>query len=72
MTTIVPPSVPSATLDHQFSLQNLPYGIFSTADIKPTVGVAIGDFVIHLAAIQDLLLNEVEVSLHYKTGTRKR
>ncbi|GMH61092.1 hypothetical protein TrRE_jg8645 [Triparma retinervis] len=60
MSTIVPPAVPSATLDHQFSLQNLPYGIFSTAEIQPTVGVAIGDFVVHLKNISDLLLNEVE------------
>jgi fumarylacetoacetase len=36
-----------------FPIQNLPYGVFSTADSPaPRVGVAIGDFVLDLAALQ--------------------
>ncbi|MGJ5204354.1 fumarylacetoacetase [Bradyrhizobium sp. HKCCYLR20261] len=36
-----------------FSIQNLPYGVFSAADSpKPRVGVAIGDFVLDLAVLE--------------------
>lgn len=35
-----------------FPIQNLPYGVFSIADTSPRVGVAIGDFVLDLAAIE--------------------
>ena len=36
-----------------FPIQNLPYGVFSTAaESKPRVGVAIGDFVLDLAALE--------------------
>jgi fumarylacetoacetase len=36
-----------------FPIQNLPYGVFSTAaDPKPRVGVAIGDLVLDLAALE--------------------
>jgi len=31
-----------------FPIQNLPYGVFSTADTSPRLGVAIGDFVLDL------------------------
>ena len=35
-----------------FPIQNLPYGSFSTAsDSKPRIGVAIGDFILDLAAL---------------------
>lgn len=34
--------------DSDFSLQNLPYGVFSTKDLNPRIGVAIGDHVIDL------------------------
>ncbi len=34
-----------------FPIQNLPYGVFSTTGTSPRVGVAIGDFVLDLAAI---------------------
>lgn len=37
--------------DSDFSIYNLPFGIFSTAKQKPQVGVAIGDQIIHLAAV---------------------
>ncbi|MGJ5076380.1 fumarylacetoacetase [Bradyrhizobium oligotrophicum] len=37
-----------------FPIQNLPYGVFSAADSpKPRVGVAIGDFVLDLAVLED-------------------
>ena len=35
-----------------FPIQNLPYGIFSTADRTPRVGVAIGDYVLDLAVLE--------------------
>uniref|UniRef100_E6VEY5 fumarylacetoacetase n=1 Tax=Rhodopseudomonas palustris (strain DX-1) TaxID=652103 RepID=E6VEY5_RHOPX len=39
--------------DSDFPIQNLPYGVFSTADHpSPRVGVAIGEFVLDLAALQ--------------------
>ena len=39
--------------DSHFPIQNLPYGVFSTAaDSRPRVGVAIGDFVLDLAALE--------------------
>jgi fumarylacetoacetase len=39
--------------DSHFPLRNLPYGIFSTArDPRPRAGVAIGDFVLDLAALE--------------------
>ena len=37
--------------DANFSVYNLPFGIFSTARQKPQVGVAIGDQIINLAAV---------------------
>ncbi|GAB4816852.1 hypothetical protein N2152v2_003898 [Parachlorella kessleri] len=37
-------------IDSHFSLQNLPYGIFSTADRGARPGVAIGDYVLDLKA----------------------
>ncbi|KAG9293326.1 hypothetical protein G9A89_007572 [Geosiphon pyriformis] len=41
--------------ESHFPLENLPYGIFSTVDSpNPRVGVAIGDQVLDLAAINDL------------------
>ncbi len=40
--------------DSHFPLQNLPFGIFSTmADPQPRAGVAIGEFVLDLAALED-------------------
>ncbi|UYO44280.1 fumarylacetoacetase [Rhodopseudomonas palustris] len=39
--------------DTDFPIQNLPYGVFSTADHpSPRVGVAVGDHVLDLAALQ--------------------
>src|SRR5439155_25812413 len=40
--------------DSQFPIQNLPYGIFATSsDARPRAGVAIGEFVLDLAALED-------------------
>jgi fumarylacetoacetase len=40
--------------DSGFPIQNLPYGVFSTAsDSRPRVGVAIGDYVLDLAAVEE-------------------
>lgn len=36
-----------------FPIQNLPYGVFSTSGTPARVGVAIGDWVLDLAAIED-------------------
>ena len=42
------------TPESHFPIQNLPYGIFSThADEQPRVGVAIGEWVLDLAALQE-------------------
>ena len=36
--------------DSLFGIENLPYGVFSTADSTPRVGVRVGDSVVDLAA----------------------
>lgn len=38
----------NVTANNDFPIQNLPYGIFSTSNLTPRVGVAIGDFVLDL------------------------
>lgn len=40
--------------DHHFTIYNLPYGVFSTEEITPRIGIAIGDHVIHLEALRKL------------------
>src|SRR4051794_15416171 len=41
--------------DSHFPIQNLPFGVFSTdADPAPRVGVAIGDQILDLAALEDI------------------
>ncbi|MCB9868049.1 MAG: fumarylacetoacetase, partial [Phycisphaerales bacterium] len=37
--------------DSPFPLQNLPYGVFSTAARPPRVGVAVGEWVVDLAVL---------------------
>jgi len=41
--------------DHQFPIQNLPYGVFyrKNTDEFPRIGVAIGDFVLDLALLEE-------------------
>ena len=56
--------------DSDFSLHNLPFGIFSTATKSPGVGVAIGEWVIDLAAaarLGVLGLSSEDVSVFKKT-----
>jgi fumarylacetoacetase len=40
--------------DHPYGLANLPYGVFSTADRTPRVGVRIGDWVLDAGAAAEL------------------
>ncbi|WP_076997823.1 fumarylacetoacetase [Variovorax sp. KK3] len=42
----------SGSLNTDFPLQNLPYGVFSTSSTGRRIGVAIGDFVLDIAALQ--------------------
>ena len=44
----------------RFPIQNLPLGIFSTAGEQRRAGVAIGDYILDLAAIADAGLLEAE------------
>lgn len=39
--------------EHDFSIHNLPYGVFSTPHMQPRVGVAIGDWVLDLSVLAD-------------------
>src|SRR2546430_1896120 len=39
--------------DSHFPIQNLPFGVFSPAGGAPRVGVAIGDFVLDLALLEE-------------------
>ncbi len=41
-------------LDSDFSIHNIPFGIFSTGNTAPRVGVAIGNHVLDLAAVAEL------------------
>jgi fumarylacetoacetase len=44
-----------------FSLDNLPYGVFSTAASGPRIGVAIGDFVLDLGVLaREGIFNDLE------------
>jgi fumarylacetoacetase len=50
--------------DSDFSLQNLPFGVFSTgADPTPRCGVALGNFVVDLSALGHLLSGQVDASV---------
>ncbi|WP_438991423.1 fumarylacetoacetase [Lentibacter sp.] len=52
--TLLPSWVASAnTADAPFPLNNLPYGVFSTADSDPRCGVAIGDMILDVAAAEE-------------------
>lgn len=43
-----------------FSIHNIPFGIFSTAGTTPRVGVAIGEYILDLVAVADLGLFEFD------------
>jgi fumarylacetoacetase len=45
--------------DTPFPLNNLPYGVFSTPDIEPRCGVAIGDMILDMYAAEDAGLIEI-------------
>lgn len=56
MTHIVPASLRSwidVPPDHDFPIQNLPYGVFRRAGREPAVGVAIGEYVLDLARLHE-------------------
>lgn len=58
--------------DHDFSIHNLPYGIFSTPLTTPRVGVAIGDFVLDLSVLADAqlfrcVLNQAQKDKHRRS-----
>lgn len=40
--------------DHDFSIHNLPFGIYSLEGVTPRVGIAIGDYVIDLQRCQNM------------------
>src|ERR1043165_511079 len=48
-----------------FPIQNLPFGIFKTKDSSPRVGVAIGDYILDLAAVANAGLFK---SINFDTG----
>lgn len=50
--------VAGADAHPDFPVQNLPLGIFSIGDARPAVGVAIGDWILDLAAIAHILPND--------------
>jgi len=39
--------------DSDFSIHNLPFGVFDSGDGRPRAGIAIGDYVVDLAALAD-------------------
>ena len=43
----------SVPADTDFSIHNLPFGIFHTGDGRPRAGVAIGDHIVDLPAAAD-------------------
>ncbi len=45
--------------DTPFPLNNLPYGVFSTADVEPRCGVAIGDMILDMYAAEEAGLIEI-------------
>lgn len=60
------PSWISVSDDSDFSLQNLPYGIFSTPELDRRIGVAIGDQVLDLKV---LCQSEIFTGLGFDTST---
>src|SRR3954454_3722086 len=40
--------------DSHFPLENLPFGVFQPRQGKPRVGVAIGDLIVDLSALEEL------------------
>jgi len=56
--------------DHHFPIQNLPYGVFSTAEnSKPRIGVALGDYVVDLNALSEKGLFSAQLSSVFREET---
>ena len=51
-----------------FSIYNLPFGIFSLDGGAPSAGIAIGEHIVDLARLSDLGLLDVE-STHFRKAT---
>ncbi len=49
--------------DSDFSIHNIPFGIFSTANSSPRVGVAVGEHILDLWAVAQLELFDFEVKV---------
>jgi len=47
------------TADHPFPLNNLPYGVFSTDELEPRCGVAIGDMIFDMQAAEEAGLVDI-------------
>ena len=51
--------------DSDFSIHNLPLGIFSSPDLPKRPGMALGNFIVHLAALEETgLLGDASEALH--------
>ena len=53
--------------DSDFSIYNIPFGIFSTTDRTPRVGVAIGAHILDLAAVAELGVFEFDTSVLHQS-----
>ena len=53
--------------DSDFSIYNIPFGIFSTTDRTPRVGVAIGAHILDLAAVAELGVFDFDTSVLYQS-----
>ncbi len=53
--------------DSDFSIYNIPFGIFSTADRTPRVGVAIGAHILDLAAVAELGVFDFDTSVLHQS-----
>ena len=49
-----------------FSIHNIPFGIFSTPDRSPRAGIAIGEHILDLAAVAELDLFEFNTAVFEK------
>lgn len=50
--------------DSDFSLRNLPYGVFSTADSGPRIGVAIGEYVLDIKVLaQEKVFDDLDFNV---------
>ena len=54
--------------ESDFSIYNIPFGIFSTADRTPRVGVAIGAHILDLAAVAELGVFEFDSSVLHQSA----